>query len=459
MSKKKFLSELEERLNVLEDNEKQDIINEYKDIIEEKVRNGKTVTEAIADFGDIDELTSGILKAYKINPNYSKSEVYEDSFLLGIERGISKIAKKLAHATKPIIDDIKDNKNITVDKIFELLIKFCILLILLMLLKAPFHIFYEIGNYILDIGFTPLGQLFSFIWRIIVWVIYFISCVLLILIFSQNEMRKLNIEPKKNNKKKEKEKINKENSDILEEKINQKKERVKTDSSVLFIIKTIIAIIFLLPLILVNVGLFVSLTIVIYLIIKGIAIYGILLINIGLILIFATIYNTIYTIIFNQKKLVLFPIIIGIVFITIGGLLTFEYTISLKYYDALPNVNNKPKITTYKENIEGDLYVSNIKNNEQLSLGINNELEDNEVLIEVIYYDDYIYPNKDYHISSYDGNSYINIYAYTRSNIRDLVLDVLKNLKNKEVYNYQSLFDIHVKVYANEKTLKYINKD
>ena len=129
MTKKQFLSELERRLNILNDEEKQDIINEYKDIIEEKVRNGKTVAEAIGDFGDIDELTNEILKAYKINPNYDKknnNETNGSDVLKGLEAGIRKVAQKLAAVTKQIIEEIKNsnNDNLTMEKVFEILIKF-----------------------------------------------------------------------------------------------------------------------------------------------------------------------------------------------------------------------------------------------------------------------------------------------------------------------------------------------
>ena len=49
MTKKKFLSELEKKLSVLDDSEIQDIINEYRDIIDEKVKHGKTEKEVIED--------------------------------------------------------------------------------------------------------------------------------------------------------------------------------------------------------------------------------------------------------------------------------------------------------------------------------------------------------------------------------------------------------------------------
>jgi len=66
MNKKEFIRLLEEKLKILEENELKDIINEYKDTIDEKVKHGKSEEEAVSDFGDVDELTKEILKAYKI---------------------------------------------------------------------------------------------------------------------------------------------------------------------------------------------------------------------------------------------------------------------------------------------------------------------------------------------------------------------------------------------------------
>ena len=41
MTKDKFLRELEKKLSILSEEERKDTINEYRDIIEEKVKHGK----------------------------------------------------------------------------------------------------------------------------------------------------------------------------------------------------------------------------------------------------------------------------------------------------------------------------------------------------------------------------------------------------------------------------------
>ena len=67
MNKKEFISELKSKLSILKKEEVNDIVNEYSEHIEEKIKSGKSEKEAIEEFGDIDELVSGILDAYKID--------------------------------------------------------------------------------------------------------------------------------------------------------------------------------------------------------------------------------------------------------------------------------------------------------------------------------------------------------------------------------------------------------
>jgi len=68
VNKKEFLDSLEKKLSVLEDNEKQDIIIEYTDTINEKIKQGQTEEEAIKDFGNIDEDEIGMI--LNLNGNY-----------------------------------------------------------------------------------------------------------------------------------------------------------------------------------------------------------------------------------------------------------------------------------------------------------------------------------------------------------------------------------------------------
>ena len=70
MNKKEFLDVMERRLSVLEAQEREDMLSEYEQHIELKMKSGMSEQEAIEDFGDIDSLIAEILEAYHIDPSY-----------------------------------------------------------------------------------------------------------------------------------------------------------------------------------------------------------------------------------------------------------------------------------------------------------------------------------------------------------------------------------------------------
>ena len=74
MTKEEFINKLKDKLSILNEDEVEDIINEYSEHIDEKIKSGVSEKEATNEFGDIDELVSGILDAYKINKNYNKGQ-------------------------------------------------------------------------------------------------------------------------------------------------------------------------------------------------------------------------------------------------------------------------------------------------------------------------------------------------------------------------------------------------
>lgn len=89
MNKAKFLSALNERLSILDAKEREDILHEYADHIDSKVADGLTEEEAIAGFGDFDELVADLLSAYHVNPTYDRdtgsrwqqvSDFFQDAF-------------------------------------------------------------------------------------------------------------------------------------------------------------------------------------------------------------------------------------------------------------------------------------------------------------------------------------------------------------------------------------------
>ncbi|MDO5147608.1 MAG: DUF1700 domain-containing protein [Eubacteriales bacterium] len=74
MRKEAFLKELEKRLSVLDEKEREDMLSEYAQHIDWKMQGGMSEEEAIDDFGEIGSLAEELLEAYHIDPAYAEKE-------------------------------------------------------------------------------------------------------------------------------------------------------------------------------------------------------------------------------------------------------------------------------------------------------------------------------------------------------------------------------------------------
>lgn len=77
MKQEEFLNILKDRLQVLNEKEREDILSEYRQHIELRMESGLTEEEAIRDFGDLNELVEEILDAYSVNPEYGKRSGFD----------------------------------------------------------------------------------------------------------------------------------------------------------------------------------------------------------------------------------------------------------------------------------------------------------------------------------------------------------------------------------------------
>lgn len=77
MNKAEFLAELGNRLAVLSEEERQDILNEYEQHIDMKVMRGMSEEAATADFGRMEELAADILEAYHVRADYAAAEAVQ----------------------------------------------------------------------------------------------------------------------------------------------------------------------------------------------------------------------------------------------------------------------------------------------------------------------------------------------------------------------------------------------
>ena len=179
MNKEKFLKELEKKLSILNEKERKDIIEEYKSTIEEKIKNGENEENAVKDFGNIDDLAKEILEAYKINPEYKENDFQK--FVNEGEKIIKECADSLAKGTKDIVENFKkNNEEINLSLVFEILIKVFLTVIILGLLRIPFMIFTSISNGIFSALFSPIDAVIKAFWSLFLTVIYLILVVLIV---------------------------------------------------------------------------------------------------------------------------------------------------------------------------------------------------------------------------------------------------------------------------------------
>lgn len=455
MNKEKFLKELEKKLQVLSDSEKEDIINEYRDIIEEKIKHGKKEDEAIKEFGDIDKLAEEILSAYKINPEYGKNEKSK-GFVSDCENLIKEGAKKLSDVTDEVVDSFKkSNIELTTENIFEIIIKVILVLLGLAILKLPFYVVSEIGSGIFNVGLSPFNQITSACWKVIVEIIYIIVCILVIIAFISKYTNNNSNNNSKDKKETRETKKNENKKELVKKEEKGKKKQIEDTlgNFLLLLSKLFVLFIILFPIWMIIISLLIVIACIIYFLIKGIAIYGFLILTLAITGILITLSTVIYNLLFNNKKTSLWPLLINFILFIIGCMLSFDYIINLEYYDELPN-NLAPATIKYDEVLNGKTYIPN----GDYELVIDNNLEDNHILVEINYYDEFETVNK--HRGNNEDEEYINFYTTdknsgieTAKKVNKLFID---NLKANKIYNYSLLNEMKIKIYINENTKELI---
>lgn len=480
VTKNKFLKELDKSLYVLAESERQDIMNEYRDIIEEKMKHGKTEKEAVEEFGSIEELSREILSAYKVNPNYGKKEddLKESAKKLGsdFDSFVKKGASKATEFTKELVEEIKDkNQDITIEFVFELLFKAFATLIIMFLTTIPFFIIRELGSGILNMAIYPINRILIALWSLLITVL-FIGCCFLIFIamfkqyFRKDEKQKVTKEEKETTMKQENKKDGKVSTTKSEEKKEEKEVKVKKKKEgtplldVFLAIAKAVLVIMMVPLIFFNIALLIGIIMSIYFIIKGITMFGILIGLIGLFIFFGYLQKMIFDIIFHHKKIHVYPYIIGVVLCIIGGVLCFDRVMSLNYYNEAPK-HHLQEVT----NVEGYDITTDVVEIEYWSdryhvkSVVNNALKDNEMKITTTNYQGII--NKSTLVSNNqytnENNQTVETFVVQTSETKFLSKEMkevwklmIDNFNNNNIYNYEKLNDVEIIVETNAATAK-----
>lgn len=489
VTKKEFLDSLEKKLSVLSDTEKQDIIAEYTDTINEKIKQGQTEKEAVKDFGDIDDLAKEILIAYKINPNY---EDKPDSFGKKSEELIKQGAEAVSDFGRNVAKKCNiSTKDISLEFIVEIIIRIFLVLIAALILRAVFTIFGNIGETIFDNFFDPIGSLFGLFWNILLFIIYIILCALLIVsmfkkYFKINETTVNNNENETETKKQKTientKNINK-NSNKKQTNKPQKHKGATLGDICLLIVKIFVIIYVIIPFIVIDCLLIFGLIYSIILLIKGVNLIGLVILLIGMSTLFTYLIKLLFSLLFGKGKASIIPVIISIVLMIIGSIMFIDMIMNVEVIETNEEQN---QITETKEfNINKKAYIHFTSGSEYKQ--IDQTLADGKVVITLKYNKDKsklgIDENQNYLINDcdyrYEGSYYeyedeyedyqectestyyfINIYDEkdhgTFNEFKDEYNKFIDNLKdNKFVNNYDSYLP-EITITANQKTLDMI---
>lgn len=450
MSKKEFLRILENNLMILEEKERKDIINDYTEMIEEKIKSGQSEKETIDSFGNVDEVSQEILSSYKINTDYNKKKVDAKKVIENSESWIKKTAKNLSVATTEFFDSLKSNRELSVELVFEILIKILILLVVCAILKLPFMVIERLGSGIFGI-FDPFDAILIIIWKLLVSVCYLVGCIILFFAFFKNYFKSEENKPKKSNSKLKNSVKSSDDVGIITKDIKSTEYKNNTIINAFkWIVRFFIVICILVPIICANVGLIIGLIYSLFFAIKGINIWGLVILVAGLLVLGWEVYHIVYTLTFKKIKIYLWVLLAGAFLTAIGGMLFVDNVMSFNYYDTVsPNIG-EATTTTHETTLLGP---TDITYNDLI---IDDTLEDNKIKIAVTYYE------KFYTIVQENLNHNTRIKVYVSpidsefNTFKAIYRIFVKDLKDNSVYNYD-IDNYYVTIYANSNTAKLID--
>ena len=452
MNKKEFLDKLEKKLSILDESERKDILDEYKDTISEKVKHGQSEEEAVADFGDVDELVKEILSAYKIDPDFEgKDENTFNKLLSDGEDLIKKGADKLAKTSKGLASDFKrTNKEINLSLVFEIVIKIIITIFLIGILRLPFMLIYEVGKGMLDSIFAPFEMIFSFLFGVLLLIVYLSLCVLVIVSLFKGYFKHDDTALEDAHKEEEENK----NSEV-KEKSSVKKGRSTLGEAIILIIKIWVVIFIMVPAVFVNLCILFGFCLAIIYLIKGINLFGLGILLLGCLIMCTWFIKLIYGILFKAEKVNVIPLIISIILMMVGGLLFADMIINIDYYDKVPS-NIKKESKSYEYKIDERTVISNLNGYTE---EIVKDMKDGEIKVEVDYYKEATKIKiDDYDAGDYRRIAFVNNYTGINPT-KFMYNNFIDNLKDNKIYNYNDVYAFNIKVYGNEKTLAMVEEE
>lgn len=440
MKKDEFLRKLRKKLDILEEDEVEDIIEEYDGYIKEKMENGSTEEEAVSSFGDVDTLSNELLKAYKVKVN--KSEDFIGNF-----------ANKIIKIIDQLINDFSKK---TPREIVQFVIEIFCIAIIIALFHVPVSMLVDLGENVFNILSSPLNRIFFTIWSFVLEFAYFIlAIVFFVRIFdlrylknAEKNTEKIVLE-KKNDK-------NKKKAKKIEEEIKSETQSVITNFSELvikigvFFLK-FIAICILFGVSMYIIGMGVVLAICVYLLIKGVTYFGFYLVMLSLFILGIIFFQLLFNFVLDRhNKGVKLAASLILLFVLLGvgcGVATVEV--------ANTQFINSPPEDLQIEVLEEEL----VMNDDTIFIGnISDYQVDNSLENVLVLYKYYPLGNKmATNIRKENEFVYLN-WSLEKIYLRSELLDhFINDLKNKKVYNYY--IEPTIVITANEKNIELIKKN
>lgn len=440
MKKEEFLNKLRKKLSILEDKEIEDIISEYDGFIEEKVKRGITEEEAVKELGDLEEIAQDLLGAYKVKPQETNT----------LKKFINKVSYMFDVFLKEL--ETKDWKDI-----LRMIIEIGLIIVLILVLKIPFLLLKDLGSSIFSELANPLSNIFYGIWSFIIEVSFFLIAIILFIKiierryfknFSASIVKEITEEPEKEKKEKEEQNENKVIKKTPKDEKKSKKSIVEIFINICVLFLKFIVGLFLIGVIFYLIGITFALALDIYLLIKGVTYFGVLIILIAMFLSGLLILEIGTYFIFNKRIKAKNVLIEGIICIILTGFglafSTIEIANTQISYEKVENTKTVSREIEASENIA--LYGN-------YNIIIDNTLN-NTIRIEYVYPDLYDVEVQ-IRLNNYDNGYYLDEEISDVKWNKEMLNNLINDLQDKKIVIPD--FKIEKNVYMSEETQDLIN--
>ncbi len=424
---KDFLKILNSRLYFLNKEEKNKILEEYRDKIENDYKVTHNMKETINKLGDMDSIVNDICDRYNLSRSLS---VRNNKF----DKDVTACSKMLGNFIRDIMKIVRKTRlQHNLQSFLEASVKLIYLVIVFTLIKLPFILFEKILYSINNFLFYPYEDTFNVCSDFILSIVYFIICIIITLrTFGDYRIKNKKI--------------------VDEEKVNNiDKEYNWLD----LIIRLFIYVIILVP-----IGILIILSIalaclLLYLFTTGINIIGLPIMLFGLSGLLIGLFMIILDALKQKDRSYSILVLLSMFVFIIG------FVISISNYNSFKKTSDISKSVVEMKTEEVNITLKDeikhiIVEQGNYELLEDESLSDNDIRVKVTYCDDYYDVKYDQVIS--DGYNYIYFKPVLDNDFNngELINNVLTDLRKNYLIDYTDVKEINIKIYANKHTINKI---